>query len=317
MRLPRLAQSRFDVERAGEFDIVVAASGYEERAPFVSEALHNTEGEGLVFGFDESNDHPRRVHNDQVFAALGYRMVSCSGNDHESTAAAVSDAIARCPNDPVRIAIDITSMTRAWYWGIAKMLSEVTSDISLDVTYFYSIAEYEAPTNEAEPAMVIGPIRGLSAGLELPTSPISLCIGLGYDRDLALGLLEYIEPSETWLYYASPATDDQYVRDVRRNNKQLFSRVPAENVIRYPVKDLLHTYAQMESLASLLVRISRVILAPMGPKPFGLLSFFLTLKYPEIDAWRVSTGNLRAQKLRRPTGEVLSLRAVYSGQDTR
>src|SRR4051812_20732533 len=103
--------------RAENLDLLVVASGYEERATFVAQHLGRGPSHRLCLGFAEQLEHPRRAKNDRIFAQLGYSKVQCSGDDWKTAAEEVSRRLVQGGGN-LRIGIDISSMTRAWYWGI-------------------------------------------------------------------------------------------------------------------------------------------------------------------------------------------------------
>jgi hypothetical protein len=297
----------------GALDVVIAACGYEERAPYVAGLLGPNPRVRLALRFVEHARHDVRDSNERAFEGLGYEQVDCSGDDARAagTALAVRLPTARA-GQALRIGIDISSMTRAWCWGLAKRVSELNTAFDVEVYFFYAAAEYTPPVSSTAPPRSLGPIPGLGGSLELPDRDIALLIGLGYETDRALGVVEYIEPRSTWLFYADPAVDPTFINEVKRANSALLDRVGPENVVPYRLHDLGHTLAMLDSLVGRLVVNSRVIIVPMGPKPFALLAFLLGLRYPEVDVWRVSAGAGAEPQRRRPSGTVLVGRASFA-----
>ena len=160
----------------------------------------------------------------------------------------------------------------------------------------------------------MGPVAGFSA-LALPDLPTALIMGLGYEADRALGLAEYVEASETFALYADPALDSAFVEATIRNNAGLLSLLGRERVIPYPFGDLRATAARLSSLSlGLQMRGYRVILAPLGPKPFALLCLLLATRFPELDVWRVSAGTSGLAYDREATGDIVVCRATFSGE---
>jgi hypothetical protein len=126
--------------------------------------------------------------------------------------------------------------------------------------------------------------------------------------------MEYVEPAETFVFYADPAPDDRFADSVRKVNKEVFRRVDPENVIRYRYNELMVCFGTIESLLRGLERRLRIIATPLGPKPFGLLLYLASLAHPSVDVWRVSGGSSSVLGRRPPTGEILALRATFVGE---
>jgi hypothetical protein len=298
--------------RSEGLDLIVAACGYEERAVFLPNYLGNRATRRVRLDFRELDDHPQRLLNEEVFRRLGYESLLCSGDDYHEAVKAVDDLSAIPDKRRLRIGIDISSMTRAWYWGLTKRLSIVSAKVPLEVFFFYTPARFSAPRVFAGPPKVFGPIPGLSNSLELPDREISLLIGLGYESDKALGLVEYIDARHTWLFYTDPAADARFTGAVKDANKFLFERVDPDNVISYRYDDLSHTLSGLDSLIRSLVRSSRVLIASLGPKPFGLIAYLLSLLHEEVDVWRVSGGASALPQKRIPLGQIMGVRVTFA-----
>jgi hypothetical protein len=123
--------------------------------------------------------------------------------------------------------------------------------------------------------------------------------------------MEYVEPSETFVFYADPAADPRFAESVKKANKEVLRRVDPENIVRYGYNEVLTCFARVESLLRGLERRLRLIATPLGPKPFGLVLYLASLAHPSVDVWRVSGGSLGALGRRQPTGEILALRARF------
>jgi len=68
-----------------------------------------------------------------------------------------------------------------------------------------------------------------------------LVIGLGYERERALGLFEYVDPAVSFAFYTDPAPDQRYRDVVLANNSALLKRIPKELIYRHPPADLQRT----------------------------------------------------------------------------
>ena len=60
---------------------------------------------------------------------------------------------------------------------------------------------------------------------------------------------------------------------------------------------------QLTSLYYLLKDDYSIIIAPLGPKPFTFISMLLSVKFPDIDIWRVGSGSDINKYKREPIDE--------------
>jgi hypothetical protein len=90
--------------------------------------------------------------------------------------------------------------------------------------------------------------------------------------------------------------------------------LPVENIFRHPLGDLQFTSNLLISLYSGLRDDYRVILAPLGVKPFCLLCLLLASRFPDVDVWRITAGTKGIPQIREPLGPILALRTIYTSQ---
>lgn len=55
--------------------------------------------------------------------------------------------------------------------------------------------------------------------------------------------------------------------------------------------DLIRIERELVSLYFLLKKDYSIIIAPLGPKSFAFMAMLLSIKYDEIDIWRVGSGS--------------------------
>lgn len=295
---------------AAEIDLVIAASGYERRATFIARKIHSLKAARRVaLGFTDRlvlNREP----NDALFRELGYELISAEGDSDEIIRGLLGNYLGVVRKRNVKIILDYSSMTRVWYAGVIDLLRGSALDLeSVDVYFAYTPSAFSKPGPPGANAYM-GPIRGFS-GLALPDKKIALVIGLGYERQRALGLVEYVEPAETILLFAKPALDERFVREVERNNAEVIDRVGRNNIVTYPIADLAATASILTSLCLSLNESYRVILAPLGPKPLTLLCLLLATRYANFDVWRVSAGEKGVAYNRPPLDRVLVCKTTF------
>jgi hypothetical protein len=95
-------------------------------------------------------------------------------------------------------------------------------------------------------------------------------------------------------------------------NSEILNSINNENIIKFPVYDLIYTNYLLESLCKTLIKNYRVILAPCGPKPFALLSFINSLKYDsDLEVWRISPGRGLPKGDREANGNISLLEVKF------
>src|SRR4029450_13259183 len=92
------------------------------------------------------------------------------------------------------------------------------------------------PPSEYPANRVVAPVAGF-AGNTLPDRPTALILGLGYEKDRAIGLKDHLDPQLTILFYADPANDPRYVPQVLTVNGDLVREVGEDCLFTYPFSD--------------------------------------------------------------------------------
>jgi hypothetical protein len=309
-------QQRSASQVAGEaFDIFITASGYEQRAVHCMRKFPvNRIPKRVAFGFNDRITQ-QREDNDREFSRAAVPVMLSSGDSGDVLREWVSEALEEFTGKPTRVLVDYSSMTRTWYAAIleAFLIAEVNS--SIECVFSYSVAEYSAPSYYSSNASV-GPIPNFCS-LSAPDKPSALIIGLGYEQERALGLVEYIDPAYTCAFYTDPALDQRFRDAVLQNNQAFLSKLPRERLYPYPLADLQRTGDMLNSVCRALLDEHRVILAPLGMKPFSLLCLLLATKLPEADVWRVTPGTKAAPIDRRAAGPILALAATFDREATK
>jgi hypothetical protein len=297
------------------FDLAIAASGYESRATYGTQQFRfagRTTKVALAFT-DRLILHRRQ--NDRAFEQRGFKIMPSDGDNDDAIKSLLSAVITQregaTQSATIRVWLDYTSMTRVWYAGALDFLRRVSAPaierLELFLTYSPSqFAEPHAPTPNAH----MGPIQGFSH-LGLPNRRTALVVGLGYEAQRSLGLVEYLEPNLTYALLADPSVTPEFLRAATRNNRALLKRLPVDQVIRYDIADLQTTVSQLTSLTIGLNKDYRVILAPLGPKPFTLACLLVASRFPLMDVWRVSSGAGGHAYDRPPDGRVFMCKATF------
>jgi hypothetical protein len=292
------------------FDAFIAASGYEERATYTLTTLPVASiPRKIAFGFGDRTTGRRKI-NDTIFDSADVNVVPVDGNSGSAVRAHIVALLDDITSETPRIFVDYSSMTRAWYAGIIEAIAAVKNKTSVTCVFGYSPASYSPPSNPT-PNAIAGPIAGFCS-LDVPDKPSALIIGLGYERERALGILEYIDPAVAFAFYTDPAIDERYTACVVQNNRGLLELLGRDRIFRHPLSDLQRAGSLLVSLYSALADDYRVILAPLGVKPFSLLCLLLASRFLDVDVWRVTAGERGPIHVREPAGPILMLRADFA-----
>ncbi len=255
-------QQRSASQVAGEaFDIFIAASGYEQRGLHcIRKFPVNRIPKRVAFGFTDRIT-PQREDNDREFSRAAIPVMLSSGDSGDVLREWLSEALEEFTGKPTRVIVDYSSMTRTWYAAIleAFLTAEVNSS-GIECVFSYSVAEYSAPSYYSSNASV-GPIPNFCS-LSAPDRASALIIGLGYEQERALGLVEYIDPAYTCAFYTDPALDQRFRDAVLQNNQAFLRKLPRERLYPYPLADLQRTGDMLNSVCRALLDEHRVTLAP-------------------------------------------------------
>lgn len=189
----------------------------------------------------------------------------------------------------INILVDYSSMTKSWYYTIMSYFTLKQLEYeNVNIYFSYTPSTFSEPLNPKHNSY-IDPIPGR---FNIPTldKPKALIVGLGYENKKAEGIIEYLDPKVTYALYSKPSFDVRFSDAVEENNKKLIEDL-SENVITFPFNDLLSIERILTSLYFSLRDEYNVIIAPLGPKPFTLIAMLLSIKFDDIDVWRVSSGS--------------------------
>lgn len=304
MKIKKIIEATINDILATPIDMAICASGYEQRAPSIGERLGGYPQKKIVLGFEEHRAIPRRIKNDAIFKTLNYTSYISAGNDSNEIRSQVKQVLASLSRN-VNIVLDITSMPKPWYASFIDEISRAdnTNNCHLSVFFTYVPSKYEKPPDAQPPNKSFGPVKGFS-GIDLPDLPTAAIIGLGYEPDKALGISETIDAKETFAFLADPTFDKEFIIDAQKKNELFLDRLQEGHLVRYPLPSISKTALLLFSVAEGLMQSHRLILIPLGPKPFSLLCFLFASLHPNkgVSVWRVSSEEYQAE---RPPGDNL------------
>jgi hypothetical protein len=185
------------------------------------------------------------------------------------------------------VLLDISCMTRLRLSACLKAFVDRGCG-SLHV--FYSLASYSAPNLDDSPNEYLGPVSPEFAGWSGEFGkPVAVVCGLGYEHMKALGVIDHIDPIETWVFFPESPLGD-YDIAVSKANRLLLSDVGESNVVKYPVLDAPGLVRDLFSLIANLRQDNRCVLLPLGPKIFAFCALLTGILYKDLAIWRVSAG---------------------------
>ncbi|RAJ19885.1 hypothetical protein [Pedobacter cryoconitis] len=199
----------------------------------------------------------------------------------------------------INIIVDYSCMTKSWYYSIILFLAKRDINLSKVKAYFlYTPSKYSVP-QKPKYNSDIAPLPGKYV---VPTNkPKALIVCLGYEQNKAEGIIDHLDPKICYVFYTDPAIDPKFVDIVKRNNQNILDHY--KNIVTYPFEDLLFLERQLTSIYYLLKDDYSIIIAPLGPKPFTFISMLMSVKYPDIDIWRVGSGSNINEYKREPINE--------------
>jgi len=286
-----------------DVDLFIAASGYESRSTFIAKQLQKYSIQRkIVFKFIDENSVSARRLNDAYFENDGYEQIDVDG-DSNVEVRRFFNGVNWTSKFNWNIVVDYSVMTRVWYSAILEFIKCYNSaPITINFYFCYSISSFASSPKMDSYNIHIGPIRGFS-NLTVPQKPTALIIGLGYERNRAIGLSEYLD-GETFVFYTDRSKEEKYSIEVENNNKELIKQLKPNNIWKYPINDLNYLYRKLYTLCLDLADKFRVIIAPCGPKPFSLISLLVALDLENIDVWRISPGKSAPAIDKKAEGEV-------------
>lgn len=208
--------------------------------------------------------------------------------DHNEIYELLNIELSKIEKRKISILVDYSCMTKSWYYSIILFLSKKNLNFSEMKVYFsYTPSKFSIPL-APKPNSEIAPLPGKYI---VPTDkPKALIVCLGYEEKKAEGIIDHLDPKVSYVFYTNPALDKKFVSTLKSNNKNILKE-EAKNTIEFPFDDLHFLEKRLTALYKELKDEYSVIIAPIGPKPFTFISMIMSVKYNDIDIWRVGSGS--------------------------
>ena len=295
------------------YDLLIGAVGYESRARFAFDNVIVDAASKWVIRFDDRQLHDFR-RNELFFAKANFEVI---GAGLPSIAAKLRNMVAPLEGSPQGLAtclVDISSMTRSQIATICYelYLCSRIAQRELVVDFMYSFAAFTPPSKEFGPIRFRGPvIPQLGGWTAEPDLPIALVFGIGYEKDIALGLTEEIEPTDL-LVFRPTGHDPRYDQAIDSQNCDFLDRIPQNRILTYDIYDPFGLYSRLINVISGFQRDRRTTIVPLGPKMFSLCSILCGMEWiPSVSVWRVSAAEFGEPTNRTANGKIGCLRMSF------
>lgn len=300
---PKIAISESSVERVAvtSYDLSFHALGFESRSADLAARIKPRVGMRVAIGFDHANA-ASYSHNLQIYRQEDFRIFEgVADTEFDGVVRGVLKELMEGGSEKkLKILVDVSCFNRYRLAAIITSLFDFVAEdgCSIEIDFFYSIAAFVAPDRGHAPNLVVGPAHARFAGWSqsgaLSTAAI---LGLGYEQDQALGLIEHLQANPVWVLCPySPV--NEYLIEVRKANELLLNELPPGRLTEYDVTRPVQIITALQSIVEGLRHSHNIVMVPSGPKVFVLCCMLLGALNPEISIWRVSQGN-RIQPIER------------------
>ncbi|MDQ1592584.1 MAG: hypothetical protein QOG71_3211 [Pyrinomonadaceae bacterium] len=297
-----------------QYDALIAVVGYEQRSNYVASVFKHQSKRLFASAFDERKEHAYKS-NLHWFEQQGFEVKESTDIDFKVWCEEILNKVDSEEEDnPIRICVDISSISR---FRLAILMASICKHRGgvLEVDFLYAPAKFSPPNYQEGPIVTAKPVIDMFAGwtTEPAAQPVAI-FGLGYERDKAVGVIEYIEPIGVWAFKPH-GEDTRYDIEVTRANKTLRDVVPNDHLIEYAVDRPFECFTTLESLIYGTFRTARPILIPFGPKIFSLCCLLVACThFPRVSVWRVSSGQYDLAVDRIANGKIVGLKAEFGPQ---
>ena len=312
MELDNTIQVSSDQLQNQHFDAIIAVSGYESRCTYLVNKINVDKIPiKIVLALNDKLDIFSRKNNDERFGELGFTFFNVPIYDSSTHADLLDDICVNHAGAIINILIDYSAMPKVWYNAMINYFMDVEEFFThINVWFSYSPSEYTKAHSNASNKYFDEDIPVLKKD-----KPVVLFLGLGYEKGNTEELAHLLKAQTTFVYYADPAIDERFVKDVLENNNNLLRKIQHTNLISYPIQDLNSINTALTSLCVNLRMENYLVLAPIGPKPFTLMCFILSARYPDIKIWKVKRKGDAPIYDRKAHGELLVYKLIYTSEE--
>lgn len=274
------------------YDLAIYALGYEQRATQLVKSTEILAQTSISYGFNYGKTLSFSK-NRNIFNNHGIKVVEDISDEEfeiDFKRQLISIAAAVAPSKPCQILIDISCFNRFRLAAMVNTIRQLSTELNFIVDFFYSLARYSDPSHSYTPNEVVKPVHPSFSGWSTtPANPTAAIVGLGYEQDQALGIVEYLQANPVWLFSPNSA-ETRYMPAVRDANKLLLEELDDTYIIQYEVDKPIDIFQQLEGMIRGLQHDHNVVIVPFGPKIIVLCSLLASWRHPTSAVWRVSAG---------------------------
>lgn len=274
------------------YSLIIATTGFESRARHIVDVWKPKARMKWAPAFDDRTTLAF-PENRRLLKAAGYDVTPVSDELFHARAEEMLAQAILTSDGPVRVLVDVSSMTRSRIAKIcdAARLSASRADIRVD--FVYTPAVYVDPPSSSPQIIEYGPVTAAYAGWTSdPMRQLTAIFGVGYEQDQVIGVVEALEPAEVWCFLPD-GPDSRYLRSIHVSNETLWDEVAPDRRVVYDVMAPITAIENLESLVYGVLRERRCVLIPFGPKIFAVTCLLVAaMHHPHVSVWRVSSGSL-------------------------
>ncbi|WP_036297719.1 hypothetical protein, partial [Microbacterium sp. C448] len=299
-----------------DYVAVVYSVGYETRSTFIASTA--SQGSHLV-GFTFPTQREGQFQKNRIWALEHGAVVEVEAEDQfaQRLRNTLTDVIAAfhgaTPDERPRFLVDISSMTRQ---RIADSIRILHTELgaAVEAHWVYAPATFEGSRVDDQVVVTNGAVSGYE-GWGDPSLPVTCVVGAGFEGDLALGVIDDIEPEDVWAFLPRGYSPNHDV-ELDQLNSSLLHVVEAGKTLEYRVDQPLEALLRLDALLGGEIATRRVVIIPLGPKIFALVASLVALSAPEsITLWRLSSESRRQAIDRIPDGSIVGLCVTSQGPE--
>jgi len=290
MEIKYVSQVNFDEIDNLSFDYFICAAGYESRCKHSYELCKdkiNVKNK-ICFSFQDRQILSKK-ENDTFFKQNNFKIIAIQNEQIDWFVFFFQNLFDGITSEEILIFLDYSSMTSIMYGAILKYFNNCDKDYGVQIFFSYTHAKFTAAI-KSNPLFFNHPIP-LFDPIQSTDQRIALLVGLGYEEDKALGLYEYFQNDSEDLYLFL-TQNNKFYNEVVKSNEHILNITNPNNIIRYDLENLSPLINTLDSLVNYLINNNyRVVLAPIGPKIFNMISLVINLYHKNITTYRLSDGN--------------------------
>lgn len=298
-----------------EYDLAIFSCGYEERCIDVPSLINPEKIKCTsIIHFDQHHNDPQRKICEEFFNEKYKRANHLSINQTEiallhSHVSQLVNVIQLEKHTPLRILIDYTSMSRAWYAALLTFFMKFYGkNVVVDLTYTNGVY------HETDLNVELGDLKVIPGceGNSLTKRNNAAIFMLGFDSYGPLRLYNLLNPNRCFGVLASPASIQKYEDTCIEKNKAFITHHLGgiENIIKLPINSLATCYEHMSQILMPLQQEYNVSIIPFGPKPHIITSILCSLNFNNVTCM-YSEYKRNRTAIVQSTGDITASRVIF------